>query len=249
MVKAFFERERLRDNTGWGAWLFTPFCTVVFGRGIKKAPLFCIVSYFPYLCTLLKKIYCMRRMLMFLITGIVAGGMTGCREKKEPDHIITRKVVAKAPSQPIRMQDYVQSKDDVKWLGATYRCEIVRMADDSLAMVKDETGQKFVDNRISLEIRRADGSVFLKKSFTKKDFDACLDDDYRATGILEGLVFDRVDGQSVVFAASVSHPQTDEYIPLLVRVSGTGGISIARDTQMDTNAGDAGGDDSDEDGV
>ncbi|MFA4180966.1 DUF4738 domain-containing protein [Xylanibacter rodentium] len=191
----------------------------------------------------------MRRILMFLIAGIVVGSVTGCGEKKNTDHIIARKVVAKAPLGPIRMQDYIQSKGDVKWLGTSYRCEIVRTADDSLAMVKDETGQRFVDNRISLEILRADGSVFFKKSFVKKDFDACLDDDYRTTGILEGLVFDKVDGQSLVFAASVSHPQTDEYIPLLVRVSRTGNISIARDTQMDISAQDEGNVDSDEDGV
>ena len=91
--------------------------------------------------------------------------------------------------------------------------------------------------------------MFFKKSFVKKDFDACLDDDYRTTGILEGLVFDKVDGQSLVFAASVSHPQTDEYIPLLVRVSRTGNISIVRDTQMDISAQDEGDVDSDEDGV
>lgn len=188
----------------------------------------------------------MRKVLMFLITGIVAGSITGCKEKKTSDQILTQKVVAKAPSESVRMQEYVQSKE-VEWLGTSYLCEIVRMADDSLAIVKNEKGHKFVDNRISLEIKRKDGSVFLSKSFTKSDFDVCLDDDYRTTGILEGLVFDKVDGQSLVFAASVSHPQTDEYIPLLMRISRTGDVSIALDTQMDTSAPDEndgnGGDD------
>ena len=110
----------------------------------------------------------MRRILMFLIAGIVVGSVTGCGEKKNTDHIIARKVVAKAPLGPIRMQDYIQSKGDVKWLGTSYRCEIVRTADDSLAMVKDETGQRFVDNRISLEILRADGSVFFKNHSSRR---------------------------------------------------------------------------------
>lgn len=172
---------------------------------------------------------------MFLAAGAVAGIMVGCGEKKRDDHIMAHKVEVKAPSAPVRMQEYVQEKD-VEWLGSSYRCVIVRKADDSLAMVKDETGQKFVDNRISLNIRRADGSVFLSKIFTKKDFSENLDNDYRKTGILEGLVFDRVDGQSLVFAASVSHPQTDEYIPLVVTVSRMGEVGISRDTQLDTSA-------------
>ena len=76
----------------------------------------------------------------------------------------------------------------------------------------------------------------VKKVFTKGNFDAQLDDDYRQTGILEGLVFDKVDGHNLVFAGSVSHPQTDEYIPLVVTVSNLGTVAIKRDDQMDTNS-------------
>ena len=41
---------------------------------------------------------------------------------------------------------------------------------------------------------------------------------------------------NLVFAGSVSHPQTDEYIPLVVTVSNFGDVSIKRDNQMDTNS-------------
>ena len=103
-------------------------------------------------------------------------------------------------------------------------------------MVKDETGQKYVDNNISLVITRGDGSTFFKRTFTKASFDSCLDDDYRKTGILEGLVFDRVDGNTLRFAASVSHPGTDEYIPIVLVIDRFANVSIKRDTQLDTNA-------------
>jgi hypothetical protein len=62
-----------------------------------------------------------------------------------------------------------------------------------------------------------------------------LDDDFRKTGIFEGLVFDKVDGDWLVLAASVGHPQTDEYIPLIIRLSRMGNLVIKRDVQMDTN--------------
>ena len=132
------------------------------------------------------------------------------------------------------MQDYNQVKD-VQWLDRSYQVDIRRMADDSLRMVKDETGQKFVDNRIQLKVIRQDGSVFFSRTFTKADFNDYLDDDYRATGILEGLVFDRVEGLHLIFAGSVSHPQTDEYIPLVITLSNFGDVTISRDTQMDTS--------------
>ena len=108
-----------------------------------------------------------------------------------------------------------------------------RSADDSLAMVKDENGQKYYDNRIRLTIRRADNTVFFQRSFTKKSFDACLDDDYRTSGVLEGLVFDKAEGNSLRFAASVSHPQTDEYIPIVVMVSRMGELTFSRDNTIE----------------
>ena len=57
-----------------------------------------------------------------------------------------KKAEAPKPQAPIRMQTYTQTKD-VVWLGRNYQVEVKRMPDDSLRMVKDETGQKFVDNR------------------------------------------------------------------------------------------------------
>lgn len=179
----------------------------------------------------------MRRALNVFAAGCLAVCVAGCGGEKKNDNIITVKQEAKVPDKPVRMQEYKQDKE-VEWLGSVYTCEIHRMPDDSLATVEDEDGRIFVDNSISLSIRRADGSVFFSKTFTKATFDSYIGDDYRQTGILEGLVFDKADGPELVFATSVSHPQTDEYIPLVVRISRMGEVSIARDTQLDTNAED-----------
>lgn len=167
--------------------------------------------------------------LIFLATFVVAG----CGEKKKSDDIIVKKVETPQLQGPIKMQEYRQTKD-VQWLGRDYQVEIIRIPDDSLRMVEDETGQKFVDNRISLRVLRSDGSVFFSRSFTKAAFDSYLDDDYRKTGITEGLVFDKVDGNLLCFAASVCHPQTDEYIPLVITISNLGDVGIKRDEDLDT---------------
>ena len=178
----------------------------------------------------------MKRIQMLWL-AVLAMMVIGCGDKKKSDDIIAPKAEQPKLQAPIRMQDYAQTTN-IKWLDKNYQVEIRRVPDDSLRMVKDEPGQKFVDNRISLRILRADGSVFFSRSFTKAAFDAYLDNDYRQTGILEGLVFDKVEGANLFFAASVCHPQTDEYIPMIVSVSSLGDIGIRRDSEMDTNGGD-----------
>ena len=185
-----------------------------------------------YLCRKLIKTMKKIQLLAVLLMAVLA---ISCSKKKESKDIIVPTAEVVKPKAPISMQPYNQQQE-VEWLDKSYQVIINRVADDSLQMVQDETGQKFVDNRITLRVIRADGSVFFKKVFTKGNFDAQLDDDYRKTGILEGLVFDKVDGNNLVFAGSVSHPQTDEYIPLVVTVSNFGNISIKRDDQMDTNS-------------
>ena len=175
----------------------------------------------------------MRKGIQIVLVAALVLATAACSEKKKHDDIIATKTEAPKPQGPIRMQEYRQNTD-IQWLGKNYQVEIVRSPDDSLRMVKDETGQKFVDNRISLRIIRADGSVFFKRSFTKAAFESLLDDDYRRTGILEGLVYDRVEGNNLFFAASVCHPQTDEYIPLVLTVSNFGDVGIKLDTLLDT---------------
>ena len=158
--------------------------------------------------------------------------LASCGKKKQHDDIIVQETEAPKPQAPIRMQDYRQTTD-VQWLGKQYQVEVSRTACDSLAMVKDESGQQFVDNRIVLKVIRQDGSVFCTKTFTKAAFTGCLDDDYRKTGILEGFVFDKAEGNQLFFAASVSHPQTDEYIPLVVTISNFSEVAISKDNSLE----------------
>ena len=170
-----------------------------------------------------------KSVLALTFVGLIT---TSCGKKKQHDDIIVQETEAPQPQAPIRMQDYKDVKD-VQWLGKQYQIEVSRTACDSLAMVKDETGQQFVDNRIVLKVIRQDGSVFCTKTFTKSAFSACLNDDYRKTGILEGFVFDKAEGNQLFFAASVCHPQTDEYIPMVVTLSNFAEVGISKDQQME----------------
>ena len=168
-----------------------------------------------------------------------------CKEKKQSQDIIAPKVEVAKPQAPVRMQSYDDTRS-VAWLGKEYKVEVKRTPNDSLPLVKDETGQQFVDNSITVVIRRADGTVAISKVFTKTIFNDYLDAKYQREGILEGLVFDEVDNLHLEFAASVCLPQTDEYIPLEVEIDNYGNVTIARDTNLDTSGTGDHDDDDDE---
>lgn len=180
----------------------------------------------------------MKQLLPIIAVILLVGTIASCSSKKQREDIITTKYEKPAPQGPIRTDDYKDTKQ-FRWLDRDYTCTIERMADDSLPMVKDETGQQFVDNRVRVVITRADGSKFFDKEFTKVSFDSYINEDYRKTGILEGFVFDRVENSEVRFACSVSRPQSDEFIPLILSVNRMGTIDIKQDTRIDTEMEDA----------
>ena len=180
----------------------------------------------------------MKQLLPIIAVILLVGTIASCSSKKQREDIITTKYEKPAPQGPIRTDDYKDTKQ-FRWLDRDYMCTIERMADDSLPMVKDETGQQFVDNRVRVVITRADGSKFFDKEFTKVSFDSYINEDYRKTGILEGFVFDRVENSEVRFACSVSRPQSDEFIPLILSVNRMGNIDIKQVTRIDTEMEDA----------
>jgi len=180
----------------------------------------------------------MKQLLPIIAVILLVGTIVSCSSKKQREDIITTKYEKPAPQGPIRTDDYKDTKQ-FRWLDRDYTCTIERMADDSLPMVKDETGQQFVDNRVRVVITRADGSKFFDKEFTKVSFDSYINEDYRKTGILEGFVFGRVENSEVRFACSVSRPQSDEFIPLILSVNRMGNIDIKQDTRIDTEMEDA----------
>ena len=180
----------------------------------------------------------MKRLLPLLAFALLLTCMLSCSSKKKRDDIITTKYEKPAPQGPIRTDNYKDSKP-FKWQDRDYVCTIERIADDSLPMVKDETGQQFVDNRVKVVISRADGSVFFNQIFTKTTFNSYIDKDFQQRGILEGFVFDKVEPNEVRFACSVSLPQSDEYIPLILAVTRNGNIAITKDSRLDTEIEDS----------
>ena len=162
----------------------------------------------------------------------------GCVKKKDTTNIITHKEEKKRPKPIQRVGDFSQTRV-VSWLGHNVKITTERLADKDLSFVQDENGNKYYDNKIILKIQRSDGSIFLERVFYKSDFSKFIDISADKTTALLGVVFDRINGEHLLFAASVGSPDnmSDEFIPLVLKVSKSGSLSIYKDTQMDTNDG------------
>ena len=162
----------------------------------------------------------------------------GCVKKKDTNNIITHKEEKKRPKPIQKVGDFSQTRV-VSWLGHNIKITTERLADKDLSLVQDENGNKYYDNKIILKIHRSDGSIFLERVFYKSDFSKFIDTSADKTTALLGVVFDRVNGDHLLFAASVGSPDnmSDEFIPLVLKVTKSGSLSIYKDTQMDTNDG------------
>lgn len=160
-------------------------------------------------------------------------GFGACSEKKQSGDIIVPKVVKKVQNKVNSMSDYTQSKT-VDWLGQTYTIVVHRFVDKT-SQCEDEQGNKYYANKISLRIHRADGSVFFDRTFAKSDFAGYVGSGVAEKGALLGIVLEKAEGDHLRFAASVGSPDqnSDEFVPLLLDVSRTGGISISVDTSLD----------------
>lgn len=174
---------------------------------------------------------------------------TSCKEKKTSTNIITHKQKVVKQKSPQKMGD-INTSFKVDAFGGSYTVNTILKADTSLAKAKDGN-TIYYDNTVNLRIIRKDGSEFFNRTFRKADFDRFLTEDVRRNGAMLGIVFVDVEGDDFVFAASVGSPDksSDEYIPMILKVSRTGKVSISRDNNLDTSSDTPDESAEDEDGV
>lgn len=190
------------------------------------------------------------RMFALPALAVTTLGLAACADKPKSDNIIVKKPAKTVRKGVQKMGEYSQTRH-VEWLDGTYTVVVERHADTSLPQAVDEQGNRYYDNRITVRVMRPDGTEFFSRTFSKADFAQYVDAD-DDNGALLGIVFDRVDGASLRFAASVGSPDSmsDEYVPLVLTIGRGGGVAIAKDTQLDTTSdGSESAADDDEDGV
>ena len=179
----------------------------------------------------------MKRILSLILLGTVLLSISSCKDDKKSDNIITSKPEKEViPTDTLAMTTIAPEGRTVTWGEGSYTISVKRYADESLPIAIDESGRKYFDNKIDLKISRADGSVFMDKTFQKTDFNSFLDDNTKKNGALLGLPFVEVEGNNLVFSASVGSPNemSDEFIPMKVKISRMGDIHIELDNDLDT---------------
>ena len=164
--------------------------------------------------------------------------MASCTEKKKSKIIIAPKPVAQVTNKPTQeMSGYEQARD-VEWLGNHYKVVVKREADHELPIIQLDKTNKYYDNKITIRILRSDGTEFFNRTFTKADFESYLDKQTKSMGALLGIVFDKTEGNNLSFAASVGSPDitSDEYLPLVLKISKMGAVCISKDQVLDTES-------------
>lgn len=170
----------------------------------------------------------MKQMFLWVAAGALLV-LAACQQKKSgnPD-IITTDYEAPKPVSPIS-QDAMSERTSVEWIeGRMYDVVVSRTPVDSLPMVTDEIGQKFIDNVIRVKVLRADGTVFFERPFTKRSFLSWLDKDYKKSAVLEGIRFLKANHAGLEFSAWLNFPKSgdDEAVELRMTISRNGEVGI-----------------------
>ncbi len=176
----------------------------------------------------------MKKALTILVAGLLVLGVAACKEKKKSDDIIVAKMEPLELKSPIKLP-VDQRTTEVQWMDKTFIIDVIRQSDETLPMLKDENGQEYVDNNLSLTISHADSSQFLKKNFTKESFAAYIDNALKQNGLLENIVYHGVEDQKLKFGAIISRAgNEDEFVPLDVFIDSKGGMSVVQGKLFDT---------------
>lgn len=130
-----------------------------------------------------------------------------------------------------RMKEY-NLKDSITLGSHLFVYSIHREADDSLKVVVDENGEKFVDNYYDLTIFK-DGKEFFRRHFTKLSFASQLDESFRKNGILDGFRFISAKEGKLTFGICVSFPESDMSEPFVLTIGPDGSFTLEPDTAPD----------------
>lgn len=168
----------------------------------------------------------------YIVLGAAALLVVACTSRnRNGDEVQVLMQDSVAASAPQRMQ-VSDTEVTITYKGREYNSSVVRRPDDRLPVVKNEQGEKFVDNSIALRIT-CGGKQIVNRVFTKENFASLVDAQFMKHAILEGLVYDKTLPQGIVYAGSICYPQTDLYIPFRLTVSADGEISMAKEELLE----------------
>mgnify|MGYP002859272237 CR=1 FL=1 len=169
------------------------------------------------------------KLLNIILLAAAVAIIGSCKDKKHVNtDIITTDYEIPQPVAPIAMDTASKHFDATTASGQPYGIDIVRMPADTLPMVADAIGQKYIDNRVSVTITKGNGEQVFARKFTKASFAEWLNDDYRTNALLQDITFYGAEKDNLVLTAVVNAPDAaeDESINLMLTVSSKGDLSV-----------------------
>ena len=171
--------------------------------------------------------------LFYMLACISVIFLSACssqnKKEKEDAQALMQDSVKAAGPQRMQVSDV---KATFTYQGKEYQSSVLRQPDENLPIVKNEQGEKFIDNRITLRLT-CGGKQIVDRVFTKENFASLVDAKFMQYAILEGLVYDQTTPQGIIYAASVCYPQSDLYVPIRLTITSDGKISMAKEELME----------------
>ena len=170
----------------------------------------------------------MKRNLLFILLALIV--LVSCKKEKEARTIITTIEEPHFSKTPKTVGDTIINKS-FNWGSIVYHASIERKADTAV-VVRDDEGQKYYDNKVTLKVCGPDGEI-INKTFAKDDFTSCINTDYIKPkhSVLIGIAFNRVEaGGNAIFVATVGSPdsQSDEFMSVQVNVDKHGAMTMSK---------------------
>ncbi len=164
-------------------------------------------------------------LFLALMLALVMGS---CSRKKDTGTIITKIELPKV-SKETKAVGTGDNSQHFQWGGAMCDAKVSVEADTARSAVKDEDGNKYYDNTVTLVLDGPDG-LSIKRKFCKDDFTPYINTDYikPSKSIVKGLVFNKVENGNAVFVATIGSPDdmADEYMSVAVNISKSGGVTM-----------------------
>lgn len=177
----------------------------------------------------------MKQLFIASLLILLTIGFFSCKHKKQSDTIITKITSHPKKNKTPQKQAILNYKKEITWLEEKYTILIQRHPDTTLPVVKDDNGNTYYENQISLVIKRKDGTNFYSHIFTKTDFRPYVGKRYYDKGVLIGFMFDKIQGNELLFGVCIGSPDptSDLSIPIDVRIDNTGKLIMK--TSIDVN--------------
>ena len=106
---------------------------------------------------------------LILLVGFIFA-FSSCKEKTKNEDIITKVPLKKKQQKGPILSSTAHWDKTIDWNGNSYSIIIDRMPDTKLTLTEDESGQKYFDNKVHLQIVQINGKTLVDKWFYKADF-------------------------------------------------------------------------------